>query len=259
MTPVQIQNLDRTRFSADSRRLEGVTTYMALPSQRRLGSWNTPIDTFNKSGQNSRHTPSTKKGFRGRNMKLTGKKFLLLILYTPTKNGKDAPANVPITGRTRLMKMSFLFDKEVREDFIKDKTFSEVALPEFFPWKYGPFSRDLLNDLEFLVNQQYIAVAIARSVPNPEELAEYEYWVDDLEEYEGREYQEEEFSLTPDAGIPKAQEIWSLLSANQRHLLIQFKALINQAPLDRILEYVYKKYKDQGYADKSLIREKYLS
>ncbi len=40
-------------------------------------------------------------------MKLTGKKLLLLLLYSPI-NGKKY--NVPITGRTRLMKMVFLFE-----------------------------------------------------------------------------------------------------------------------------------------------------
>lgn len=67
-------------------------------------------------------------------MKLTGKRLLLLLLYSSTKKKE---ANVPIVGRTRLMKMVFLFEKELLDEFEKNRTFEEIALPEFFAWKYG--------------------------------------------------------------------------------------------------------------------------
>lgn len=188
-------------------------------------------------------------------MKLTGKKFLLILLYSPAE--KDS-FNIPISGRTRLMKMGFLFEQEVLQDFKKDKTFEDIELPEYFSWKYGPFSKTLLNDLEFLINQQYINVNISTNAPIPEELEEYEFWVEDLDDFQAREYEEEIFSLTNNKGIPKALEIWRILSSNQKKLLIDFKRVLNQACLDRILEYVYKKYK-KNYTDKSLIRDKYLS
>ena len=78
-------------------------------------------------------------------MKLTGKKFILLLLYSPITTGCNV--NVPIAGRTRLMKMGFLFKEEVLNDFQKDRTFDEVALPEYFAWKYGPFSGEFLNGI----------------------------------------------------------------------------------------------------------------
>jgi uncharacterized protein YwgA len=188
-------------------------------------------------------------------MKLTGKKLLLLLLYSPI-NGETI--NVPITGRTRFMKMVFLFEKEVLPDFKRDRTFEEIRFPEFFGWKYGPFSKDLLNDLEFLINQQYIKVEISTSAPISAELDEFNYWIEDLDEFESREYDEEIFKLD-NKGISKAAEIWSNLSENQKKLLVEFKRVLNRAPLDRILDYVYKKYYKEGYIDKSLIREKYLS
>jgi uncharacterized protein YwgA len=189
-------------------------------------------------------------------MKLTGKKLLLLLLYSPTVDGKKV--NISITGRTRLMKMVFLFGEEILSDFVKDRTFDEILLPEYFAWKYGPFSTMLLNDLEFLINQQYINIGKSKNAPIPAELAEYEYWIEDLDEFEEREYDEEVFELS-NRGLTKAQQLWTILSKNQRNLLSQFKTVLNGASLDRILEYVYKKYRSGGFIDKSLIRDKYLS
>ena len=62
-------------------------------------------------------------------MKLTGKKLLLLLLYAPSEKEKF---NDPISGRTRLMKMVFLFKEELCSDFMKDKIFEGVDLPEYF-------------------------------------------------------------------------------------------------------------------------------
>ena len=192
-------------------------------------------------------------------MKLTGKRFLLLLLYAPTSGDE---VNVPISGRTRLMKMGFLFKEELTSDFAKDRTFEELELPEYFAWKYGPFSGELLNDLEFLVNQNYIK-STSGATPTDAAIAEaqfgeYDYWVDDLDEFRSREYDEESFELSQKRGIPKAVEIWAVLSENQKKMISQFKKVLNQASLDRILEYVYKKYQKDGYVDKSIIRERYL-
>lgn len=193
-------------------------------------------------------------------VKLTGKKFILLLLYAPTDGDK---VNVPISGRTRLMKMGFLFKEELLSDFEKDKTFDEISLPEYFAWKYGPFSGELLNDLEFLVNQNYIkstSGATPTSAAMAEaEFGEYDYWVDDLDEFRSREYDEEHFELTQERGIPKAREIWLRLTVNQTKMITEFKKVLNRASLNRILEYVYKKYQKDGYVDKSLIRERYLT
>lgn len=193
-------------------------------------------------------------------MKLTGKKFILLLLYTPTSGDK---VNIPIAGRTRFMKMGFLFEEELLVDFQKDNTFEEIDLPEYFAWEYGPFSGELLNDLEFLVNQNYVK-ATAGSAPIDASIAEaefgeYDYWVDDMDDFRSREYGEEVFGLTEEKGVSKAQEIWEILSANQKIIISEFKKILNQASLTRILEYVYKKYQKDGYIDKSLIRERYLA
>ena len=194
-------------------------------------------------------------------MNLTGKKFILLLLYSPTTTGDKV--NVPIAGRTRLMKMGFLFKKEVLSDFQKDRTFDEVVLPEYFAWKYGPFSGELLNDLEFLVNQEYIKSQSGSSPIRAEldeaEFGEYDFWVEDMDEFRVREYNEEVFELTKEKGLPKAKEVWDVLSENQQKYLIEFKKVLNSASLNRILEYVYKKYQKDGYIEKSLVRERFLA
>ena len=185
-------------------------------------------------------------------MKLSGKKLLVTLLYAPEEGDKT---NIPISGRTRLMKMGFLFEKEILSDFKKDKNIQEINLPEYFAWNYGPFSTDFQKDLEFLINQEFIEVNYSESAPIPEELAEYEYWIEDIEDFEPNEYSGEVFLLT-EKGHLKARELWNELSLNQKKLIVEFKRILNRATLDRILEYVYKKY--PKYAEKSLILDKYL-
>jgi hypothetical protein len=186
--------------------------------------------------------------------KLTGKKLIILLLYAPTDNDGE---HAPIAGRTRLMKMGFLFEEEVWPEFRKDGAFDEATLPKFFAWKYGPFSAQFLDDLEFLINQQYIT-AKRGDIALPAELSEYEYWVEDVDEFYAREYEEEVFELTKDKGLEKGLELWNQISKNQRKFLKEFKSALTRASLNRILEYVYKKYGKDGYTDKSLIRERYL-
>jgi uncharacterized protein YwgA len=189
-------------------------------------------------------------------MRLTGKRLLMLLLYAPVE---DSPVNVPILGRTRLMKMAFLFKEEVATDFLEDRNADAIDLPEFYPWRYGPFSAKLLDDLEFLVNRGYILRSAAGASPLPEELDEYTYWLEDFDAEAVGEYTQEEFSLTDDRGIPKASELWTDLTSNQQTLVSDFKKTLVNVSLDRILEYVYKKYAERGYTDRSLIRERYLT
>ena len=155
------------------------------------------------------------------------------------------------------MKMGFLFDKELRKDF--EKGTIEVCLPEFNPWHFGPFSKGLLTDIEFLRNRDYIEVSPGNRAPLPAELEEYAFWVENLDQWATCEYEAEIFSLSLSKGIPKAEELWENLSDSQRNLLIGFKRALTRASLDKILEYVYKKYAKHGYIDNSVIRERYLS
>jgi len=187
--------------------------------------------------------------------KLTGKKFLILLLYAPVNGSCD----FPIVGRTRIMKMGFIFDKEIKSDFEKESNLTEISLfDDFMAWKYGPFSKKLLNDLEFLRNREFIKTKIASEAPIPEEYDEYEYWIEDYDDYEVDDYQQEEYCLT-EKGLEKGEELWSILTPSQKNIMEEFKTLLARASLYKILEYVYKKYSKDGYTDKSLIRERFLA
>jgi len=188
-------------------------------------------------------------------MKVSGKKFIMLLLYSPIEY--EGKCNIPINGRTRLTKMGFLFEKELKSDFTKDK-YVEFNLPEFTAWKYGPFSAKLINDLEFLISQEYVEVRYSNGMPLQEELEEYLYWIENLDDFESKEYNEEIFSLEENKGIKKAKDLWIDLTENQHKMLMDFKRVLVKAPLDRILEYVYKKYDKDGYIRMSLIRDKFL-
>lgn len=59
----------------------------------------------------------------------------------------------PIEGRTRLQKMVFLLQKELEQ-----REQSRVTEPayDFIPYDYGPFSRGLYDDLDAMIDQQFV-------------------------------------------------------------------------------------------------------
>ena len=75
---------------------------------------------------------------------ITSKDLLLCFLYSP---GMDIITNEPIIGRTKLTKMMYLFEKEIFSSFFKDNV--DIILPSFEPYYFGPFSRQLFEDLAF--------------------------------------------------------------------------------------------------------------
>lgn len=185
----------------------------------------------------------------------SSKDLIMLLLYA---KGHSGQACEPIRGRTRLMKMVFLFGKEVRQRFNLGKAIPEAALPRFTEYDYGPFSADVFADLEFLVELGFVQV---RSVgdPLPEEAQEYEYWQagaapeDDVSGPEA----EEEFSLTADGRGFVEEELVCSLTEDQWGVLHEFKARCTSASLRSLLRYVYAKYPKM--TTKSKIREEILS
>lgn len=57
----------------------------------------------------------------------------------------------PIEGRTRLQKMVFLMQKELEE-----RSSAPTLDYEFIPYDYGPFSKDLYDDLDIMISQQFV-------------------------------------------------------------------------------------------------------
>jgi uncharacterized protein YwgA len=185
---------------------------------------------------------------------LTSKDLLLSLLYCPGLNGEK---NEPIIGRTRLTKMIFLFEKELKNHFFKDIYTQEF---DFEPYNFGPYSRELFDDLKF-----FLAIGLIKtketSIPiSSAEKNEYEYSLDDgLTNEDTEEFDIENYELKyflSDNGIKYIEDnVWKLLSNKQRESLINFKIKINTISLDSLLRYVYNNYKD--YAEKSVIAGKY--
>lgn len=55
----------------------------------------------------------------------------------------------PIEGRTRLQKMVFV----IQQNLIESGEFHEDQLYEFFPYDYGPFSKELAEDIDSMIEE----------------------------------------------------------------------------------------------------------
>jgi uncharacterized protein YwgA len=181
------------------------------------------------------------------------KDILLLLLYSP---GISKFVNEPIEGKTRLVKMLFLFKIEVLPHFRRNTKITEDNFYEFFPWDFGPFSAQVYDDIAFFMLRDFVESSASEGDGLPESAAEWEKWLqesgsrvtdDDIDEYE-----EELFRLT-ESGIKFTKNLYDTLSSTQKQLLIEFKARLVQAPLRAILKYVYTKYPES--AQRSKIKE----
>lgn len=192
------------------------------------------------------------------NKKFSGKHILLLLLYSP---GKKDHMNEPVVGRTRMIKMMFLFQKEISEDFFEDTDVELVSFPEFYAWHYGPFSKDVYNDIEFFINNNFIKSESLNSKMDRAEFEEYENWVEDyaLEDEStilSTIRNEERFKLTKNGISFVEEKILPQLTKNQREILAEFKERINTADLKTIMRYTYLNYSE--FTEESKIKEQIL-
>jgi uncharacterized protein YwgA len=185
------------------------------------------------------------------------KDILLLLLYSPGKTGQ---INESIAGKTRLIKMLFLFKKEALPHFCRGTEITEANFYEFFPWDFGPFSTQVYDDLIFFTLRGFIASSSAAQESLPESEEEWDKWLDESGINETPEildpYEEETFALT-DTGVSFTKQIYDSLSQSQQQLLKKFKARLSTAPLRAILRYVYKSYPDE--TAHSTIKEEVLA
>ncbi len=189
----------------------------------------------------------------------TGKELLLSFLYSP---GNGEAVNEPILGRTKLVKMMFIFEKEISKDFFKEK---DVSLPEFIPYLYGPYSAQVMDDLRIFIGIGYIvttetAIPMSRAEKKVQfelDMEDDDIWGDfDDEEIEQSEVFQLRYCLS-DIGVRYVEErIWNNFNINQKSTIMRFKKQINNMPLDDLLAYVYKKYPE--FAEESLIKGRYL-
>ena len=182
------------------------------------------------------------------------KDILLLLLYSPGIS--DKVNEEPIRGRTRIVKMLFLFQEEALAHFRRETNINEENFYKFFAWNFGPFSRDIYDDLTFFILRGFITSNETDEEGLPESAAEWEDWITssglESEIDEIREYVEEEFFLTK-KGAEFTKELYETLSNSQKRLLKEFKARTSTVPLRALLRYVYEKYPEM--TEKSQIRE----
>ncbi len=192
-------------------------------------------------------------------IRFSGKHILLLLLYSP---GIENNINEPIKGRTRLIKMMFLFNEEVKKSFLSNTEVEIENFQEFYPWHYGPFSKEIYNDIEFFINNGFIKSTFLADSMVDFEVEELENWADSVYLEVDKDdllidQNEEAFSLTS-KGIKFVEDkIIPILSNYQKDVLKKFKNNINESSLVSIIRYIYMKY--GNYAEKSKIKDKILN
>jgi len=180
-----------------------------------------------------------------------------LLLYTPTSTDNSP---VPIFGRTRLMKMVFLFEKEFAKEFYKNTDNLTPFDFGFESYNYGPFSKDVYEAINFLESRDIIEIQnkpLGYVDPNDIELDRMLSKSDEqniLFQTDNFNYVEEFNLSVTGIKIMKNKDnwfSWAQLNDNQKELLINFKTKMIRTPLRNILRYVYSKY--PKYIDKSFI------
>ena len=180
------------------------------------------------------------------------KDLLMLLLYAKGHIGRECE---PIVGKTRLVKMVFLFGKEIRRKFNIDAQIDESAIPDFEAQSFGPFSAKIYEDLEFLVDMGLVDVAgSAEEELLEDERQEYEYW----QAARGNEYRpfQDRFCLTDIGREFVESRLKNRLSSEQWKVIDEFKKRCTSAPLKALLKYVYSRYPEM--TKKSTIRDEVL-
>ncbi|MVB12312.1 hypothetical protein CAFE_30450 [Caprobacter fermentans] len=184
--------------------------------------------------------------------KLIGSDYLLLLLYLDNKK--------PIKGAIRLTKMMFLFNEEIAP-LLKKKGLNSDKLPEFFAYNYGPFSKELYDQIEFFRGLGFIKVT---DINASEEMGEVDDWqedafIDEMTEQsqshvrEDGKYMKYEIATQ---GIKYVEEEILPLDPDQLSILEIFKKKIISLYPKQILKYVYTKY--PKYTTNSLIKDEVM-
>jgi len=148
---------------------------------------------------------------------MNSRKLLVLDIL----NEKDQQR---IDGRTRLQKLVFLAQEETSTELPSEYT--------FIPYDYGPFSANLLHEVDELKKEGYIT--------------ERKVTLTDGEKYV--------YELT-DAGKQAVSNVRSEFDAEDAKTIKDAanftKSMFNDLPISRLLEYVYNQYPE--YAEQSII------
>jgi uncharacterized protein YwgA len=193
-------------------------------------------------------------GMPDTNLRIDNRKdIVLLLLYA---KGRSRQQNESISGRTRLMKLIYLFYQELAPKLSSFRSLPGGKQHHFLPYHFGPFSKDVFDDVQFLENAELIREESAGGLSMAES-AEARLFYDDilLDSIESQEMTEDYYSVPvftlTEKGLEFAEKLNELLQPREREAIDQFKAKYNGLPLSTLLRYVYKTY--PGSAIKSQI------
>jgi uncharacterized phage-associated protein len=155
----------------------------------------------------------------------------ILLLLLSALSGPSAKK--PVAGVTRLEKMMFLLQKETAfsgKDRIHDFNFE--------PWKFGPFSREIYEDLDLLASLGLVEAEV-------QELPSYAEYTEGGKLIESEDYEpvvQKVFSLT-DRGRKVAERLKAgYFSERDWREMEKLRARFESVPLTRLIQYVYHKY-----------------
>lgn len=174
----------------------------------------------------------------------------------------------PLVGTTRLQKIVFLVENEKN---IK----GEDGSFDFKAYKFGPFSKKLSDDIEFLVNLGYLEKS------GEGQIVERNILLNDIENLKAEDFlscssngegvfdeadtenQEDVNTATDDSvvyritdkGIKYLQDS-KILNSNDANQIIQIREKYGKRSLMELLQYIYLKY--PGYTTESEIKDKIL-
>lgn len=140
-------------------------------------------------------------------------KLVLLMLLS-------ANNNEPISGKTRLVKLMYILNKELK------KIKPNLTLYNFYRYRYGPYSDDLIRDIEDLVKKGYISHRLDEKVFPQGIYVENVYSITE----KGLKFLKEHETDLP---LPKEKLM---------ELVNKVKQKYNNAPLYILLRDVYTKY-----------------
>jgi len=172
--------------------------------------------------------------------------LLVVLLYAPGKSGLAEP----VDGITRLQKLMFLLQQGVGPSQLVE----EAKPYTYTPYKMGPYSTQLLSDLEELK---------CDGIVTTERL---DYWIPDdgdsnvadafdVEEssLSGKHVQSSRFYLSNEWGIQVGADLWASLSKRNQRELQEFKTFFNALPLRQLLIFTYDRF--PSYTVKSEIKD----
>lgn len=188
--------------------------------------------------------------------KLNAADYLLFLL--------DADERAPINGAIRLMKMMFLFNQEIMPA-ISQKGAIVGELPQFIAYDFGPFSKDIYEQIEFFENLKFLKTSPVDAIEHTDEFDDWEtiYGEDvlDVTLKDGYrrlniDYKSIKYEITERGDKYVQTKISPELSNEIKDLLTNFKRKINSITTQQLLFYVYSRY--ENFTTASKIKEKVL-